>query len=313
MKNLFTVLVAIGMGGAVSLLNAHQFEITPTLSKKVSDDDGNVKDDNVYYGIRGDIFIDEKRGVQVGFETSQDNVMSDTGKTDKERYTINALYQPFGKSSAKAWKPYFVAGGGYEKIHREIPGASSQGFVDLGVGVKVRVNPRVDLVSEARIVHGLEDKDDDLMGIIGLGVKLGALKEGCKTAVVVPKQPVSEVEMAKLCKPRQWQEPVKVAQPKPLVVDEKVAAVAPEKVKVKECPVVPEAAKGVYVQVIALQKYSADPIVKRLRRAHIPFTLKADRGLTKVLAGPYANRQSAARALRKIRRIRRDAFITTIE
>ena len=303
---------ALLIGGLVSSLNAYQVEFATTLSKKVSDNDTSVQDKKLYYGVRADLYFHEKGALQVGFETSRDNVMSDTGKTDKERYTVNGLYEPFGTNTARRLKPYMFAGAGYEKIHREIPGASSQAFIDGGAGFKIRLTPRIDLLTEARLVHGLEDKDDDLMGTIGVGVKFGSSQKKCKSAVVIPSKPIREAEMAQLCKPKQWGKPVQVAQPKPVIVEEKVAAVTPETVKRKECPTVPVLANGIYVQVVALEKYSADPIVKRLRRAHIPFTLKADRGMTKVLAGPYVNRAEAKKALRKIRRIRRDAFITRV-
>ncbi len=308
MKNLFTLSLVLILGGLFSHLSAAEYELMPTIGKKFSDDDRLVEDDQPFYGVRASAYVNEKSAVQLGFETSSDNKMSDGGKTDKERYSLHALYEPLGKSSAKALRPYFLGGLGYDRIHREIPGVSSQMFLDAGAGVRVRMSPRVDLVTEARLVHGMEDSDDDLVGTVGLGIKLGATKPcACrKKAIPIATMPVSEAEMAKLSHPKGWSEKAKVAPLKP--ADVKEEAVAPK----EECPTVPEIKSGYYVQVIALRSYSADPVVKRLQRAHIPFTLKADRGMTKVLAGPYATRQAARRALGRIRHIRRDAFITHI-
>jgi len=68
---------------------------------------------------------------------------------------------------------------------------------------------------------------------------------------------------------------------------------------------------GYYVQVISLARNSTDKITSKLDSKGFGYTFENAGSRTRVLVGPYASKGAARRALRKLKRIKRDSFIVS--
>ncbi len=156
---------------------AVKLEIMPTISKAFDADKDSLKDDEILYGLRTNLFLNNEVAIQAGFEASTSNVMSDGGKTDIERVMLNLVLE---KDLGSKIIPYALIGGGYEKVHRSSTPSTnddSQGFANLGIGLKYNINHRINILTEARLLRKLENDDNDVVATIGLGVKLGEIKK----------------------------------------------------------------------------------------------------------------------------------------
>jgi len=327
-----------------------KYEITPMVGKKIynySDDAPRFDDGEALIGVRANAYVTDRVSVQLGVEASKGN-KEGTGtpaayngaETDLERGMVNVQYDIPSKGKIT---PFINAGAGYEKLHRDEPTAnpplSSQAFLNAGAGLRYNVNKRVDLVAEARVIHKVEDQDDDAIGSVGVGFKFG---NTCASAAPkgISTKALTLDELAALA-PKKVEKPVApvVAPVAPVevvaeeeIVDAKEAAVRgvaekePNIVydtsKVNVCDVNAPMAedetidadtfsdmRGYYVQVIALRKNSPDVIISRLKAKGYDHVLKGEGNLTRVLVGPYENRAAASSALRGLKKIRRDAFI----
>lgn len=331
-------LVSVLTVAALSTLYAAQFEIMPTVGKKIANDDTTLDDSKVLWGIRGTAYVTPNIGIQLVGETSSANPTIGGGDTDIERGAINVLYE----GGTQKVRPYVVAGAGYEATHGatvKTTNDDSQMFYNAGAGVKFGLTDRVNLVAEVKGMHKVENHDDDIIGTVGVGMKLGSVEKpvpNCNT----PKA-MSLDQFARMCKtekpvvPAQVAAPVQQLQQEPEVVTEPVSVPVPEEVvdeKTKcvvdvEGPVVMDEntdestvdhesatiPEGYYVQMAALFKGNGDMLTSRLERKKYPYVLyntkRFGKDATLVLAGPYETRKEAAVALRYLKRLSRKAFV----
>jgi len=327
-------LVSVLTVAALSTLYAAQFEIMPTVGKKIANDDTTLDDSKVLLGVRGTAYVTPNIGIQLVGETSSANPTIGGGDTDIERGAVNVLYE----GGTQKVRPYVVAGVGYEMTHGatvKTTNDDSQMFYNAGAGVKFGLTDRVSLVTEVKGMHKVENSDNDVIGTVGVGVKLGAVEKpvpNCNT----PKA-MSLDQFAKMCKTEQPAAPAQVAAPvqqlqqEPQVVEEPAPAPAPQEVvdektkcvvdmegpvvtdetaSVQESGTIPE---GYYVQMAALFKGNGDMLTSRLERKKYPYVLyntkRFGKDATLVLAGPYETRKEAAVALRYLKRLSRKAFV----
>jgi len=324
---------------ALSTVNAAQFEITPTIGKKIANDDSTLDDSKVLFGIRGTAYVTPNLGVQGVLESSVDNETADGGDTDIERGSVNVVVE----GGSNRIRPYAVAGVGYERTHGtsvEATNDDSQVFYNAGVGVKFAVTDNVNVITEVKGMHKVENGDDDFIGTVGVGMMFGG-KKAQKPTCDTPKA-LSLDEFAKMCKTKKAEpapaevapapmvatqtQPEVVEEATAVVVDEKTAAVAePEVVEEATCVVdveqegqevaeqtgtIPE---GYYVQMAALFKGSGELLTSKLERKNYPYVLhnvtRFGKEATLVLVGPYETRKEAAVALRYLKRLSKQAFI----
>lgn len=346
MRKVLLSTVALSVFGSM-LYAGPKYEITPMVGKKVynySDDAPRFDDGEVLLGIRANAYLSDRTSLQLGVENSKGN-KEGTGsptayqgaETDMTRSMLNLQYDIPSRGKIT---PYVQVGGGYEKLQRSEPstGLSSQAFYNVGGGLRYSVNPRVDLVAEGRVIHKVEDQDDDAIGSVGVGFKFG---NTCSTAVKKKGIPVKALTMAELAaltaKKQQATVPAPTVAPvapavvaAPVVVESTPVVEAPKTVarkivydtsEVNVCDVVNnqngvvsdtvsmDDVSGYFVQVIALRKNSPDVIVSRLDAKGYNHTLKEEGSLTRVLVGPYETRKAAAIALKGLKSIKKDAFI----
>ncbi|RUM63528.1 MAG: hypothetical protein DSZ05_08500 [Sulfurospirillum sp.] len=333
-------LVSVLTVAALSTLYGAQFEIMPTVGKKIANDDTTLDDSKVLLGIRGTAYVTPNVGIQLVGETSSKNPTIGGGDTDIERGAVNVILE----SGTQKVRPYLLAGAGYERTHGatvQTTDDDSQMFYNAGAGVKFGMTDRVSLVTEVKGIHKVENHDDDIIGTVGLGVKLGDVgqpRPNCNTP-----EAMSLDQFAKMCKTKkpavsnvvQITQPVQQFQQEPQVVSEPVSEPVMEEIvdeKTRcvvdvdggdiemEGPVVTDSAsdtgtipEGYYVQMAALFKGNGEMLTSRLERKNYHYVLhhvnRFGKEATLVLVGPYQTRRAAAVALRYLRRLSRNAFV----
>ena len=345
MNKILLSTVAVALLSSLSYAGP-KYEITPMVGKKIynySDDAPRFDDGEALVGVRANAYVTERVSVQLGVEASKGNKQgtgtptADNGaETDLERGMINVQYDIPSKGKIT---PFINAGAGYEKLHRDEASTNvdSQAFLNVGAGLRYNVNDRVDLVAEARVIHKVEDQDDDAIGSIGVGFKFGNTCASTAPKGISTKALTLD-ELAALA-PKKVEEQVAPVAPvveevEEEIVDAKVAAVRAsadvepnivyDTSDVNVCDVNTPSSMteeetidadtfsdvlGYYVQVIALRKNSPDVIISRLNDKGYDYVLKGEGNLTRVLVGPYENRSAASSALKGLKKIRRDAFI----
>ena len=325
MKKVNKIFAALLLPALATSAYAVKFEVMPTVAKAVADSDkDSLKDTEILYGIRGSVYLNEEVAIQAGFEASADNVMSDNGKTDIERGSLNMIYEP---NNGKRVRLYGLAGFGGEKVHRVSnprTNDDSQIFANLGAGLKFGISDRVDLVTEAKWLRKLENKDNDIIATVGLGVKLGESKKSVDPIPSVTQ--TSEVENAiSLAKLREINErkskqsaakvePTVVSTTEPIAVqDEMVEAVFVEDITEDITEATAASQDGFYVQMAALFKGSGEELTSRLEQKDYPYVLhnvqRSGKEALLVLVGPYESRVEAGVAIKYLKRLKRDAFI----
>ncbi len=340
MNKIITSSVAISLLG-VSLVAGPRVEVTPMLSKKVYNynsgvDAPRLDDGELQLGLRANAYIFPKAprvSVQAGIDASKDNAMGDGGKTDIERGMLSVQYDIPTKGKLSKVTPYVFGGGGYEKLHRSIASQNvdSQAFYNVGGGLRYAINSRVDLVGEGRWIKKVEDRDDDALIGIGVGYKFGEASYGkSKLLEGTSLKAMSLKELAaKTPKKDEKVEPVAPVVETPVVTapsepeivtqgevidtrieyDSGYVDMCDDTASSEDSVESTSEIQGYYVQVIALRKNSPDVIISRLTAKGYDYHLKGEGDLTRVLVGPYESRSAARSALRKLKKIRRDAFI----
>ncbi len=312
-------LLAIVAAVAVSNLYAVQFEIMPTVGKKIANKDTTLDDSKVLMGIRGTAYVTPNTGIQLTAESSLNNPTIGGGDTDIERAAVNGIYEG---GTAKV-RPYVTAGVGYEWTHGntvQLTDDDSQPYANAGVGVKFGLKNNLSLVTEVKGIHKFENGDNDLIGTVGLGMKIGAPAQKAPTCAPA-KKVLSLDEFSRMCKTKPA-----AAQPAPMpeapaavetVQSEPAAVVEPEATCVVESTPAEEESveipEGYYVQMAALFKSSGAMLTSKLERKNYPYvvynTKRGGRDVALVLVGPYHSRREASVAKRYLRRLSRGAFV----
>jgi cell division septation protein DedD len=329
---------ALVISSLATTLYAIKIEVMPTVGKAFKASDDSLQDDEILYGVRGTVFLNNEVGVQAAYEASTSNVLRNSGgaETDIERVSVNAIYQ---KDTGKRVRPYILVGMGNESTHGSVApkqNDGSQGFINAGAGLKFGLTKRVDVVTEAKWIRKLSNNDNDIIATVGLGVNTGVNKP--KAPSIPSVNATSEVQNAlNLAEFRKISEEkaaaasavaaaapaVAVAAPLE-VVDEGIpadaiildeSAIVDQPATFVEDEVIQPAASdsGYYVQMAALFQGDGSALTSRLEQKDYPYVLhnvtKGSREATLVLVGPYESRTEASVALGHLKRLKSDAFV----
>jgi cell division septation protein DedD len=333
-KLLMTLLVC----SIATSLQAVKLEVMPTVGKAFKAEDDSLKDDEILYGVRGTVFLNEEIAVQAALETSTDNEIKNHpgAKTDIERVSANIIYE---KDLGSRIRPYGIIGVGNETTHgltAPSTGDGSQGFINAGAGLKFGLSKHIDLVTEARWLRKLTNDDNDIIATIGLGVNTGSSKCAAPVAAVPSVTETSDVQNAinlaefrKLSQKKATEAVVKkptvvetVTTTTHAVVEESVPADAivldedatvTETVETSFVEEAPASEDGYYVQMAALFKGNGESLIRRLEQKNYPYVIhnvtRGGKKATLILVGPYHSKLEASVASKYLKRLKKDAFI----
>jgi len=335
------MLVALLACCITTTVYAVKIEIMPTVGKAFKASQDRMEDTEILYGVRGTVFLNDEIAVQASLETSNDNAVGTSiqkangAKTDLERVSANIIYE---KNTGKRIRPYAMVGVGNESTHGLVApkgNDGSQGFVNLGAGLKFGITKKVDLVTEARWIRKLSNNDDDIIATVGLGVNTGS---SAKAASAIPsvtatsdvQNAINLAEFRKISEQKKVQtqvvesvvstiEPVVMMEEAipadAIILDEDATIDTAEAVVYEEDAVVEQVASdsGYYIQMAALFEGTGEALTNRLESKDYPYVLhnveKRGREATLVLVGPYESRVEAAVAIKYLKRLKSDAFI----
>ncbi len=346
------LLTALLVSAIATSSYAVKVEVMPTVGKAVYRvDKDSLKDDEILYGVRGTVFLNDEVGVQAAYEGSTSNEVGTAAqraagaRTDIERVSANVVYE---KDLGSRIRPYGIIGVGNESTHGLIAPAGnngSQGFVNVGAGLKFGISKHVDLVTEAKWIRKLSNNDDDLVATVGLGINTGSsTKPACKVPSIQATSDVQNAinlaEFRKISNKNAVQqvakkevvetvatmspavvEPVVVAEdniPADAIVLDEDATVSDTSVEtsfVEQPTAIEESASedGYYVQLAALFKGDGRALTNRLEQKNYHYVLhNVDRGrrtATLILVGPYQSQAEANVARKYLKRLKKDAFI----
>lgn len=334
-RKIFTVLLICSIATSAY---AVKVEVMPTVGKAFKASDDLLKDDEILYGVRGTVFLNDEVAVQAALEASQDNEVGTAGaKTDIERVSANVIYE---KNTGIRIRPYALIGVGNESTHgltAPTLNQGSQGFVNVGGGLKFGITKYVDLVTEARWLRKLSNDDNDIVATVGLGINTGSSAQKAPCASAVPsvtetsdvQNAINLAEFKKLSQQKAAQTAEKtevvesVATVEPAVVEQSIPADA---IIIDEDATVTEAVEesstveeadtaqdGYYIQMAALFKGRGESLTNRLEQKDYHYVLhnvqKRGKEATLILVGPYESRVEANVAKKYLKRLKRDAFI----
>ena len=287
------------------------------------------------FGVRAAAYATDNIALEATLESSLKNETLGGGDTDIERGSLNLIVEAPGNKV----RPYLTGGIGYERTHGntvKTTNDDSQGYYNGGVGVKFDINDNINLLTEVKGMHKIENGDNDIIATVGLGVKFGQKSEKKPASSCETPAALSLDEFAKMCKtPQPVQAPVQIQQPSPQtqtivkqsVVEQESIPVAQtipvenEVVEFEDKPVIEEKesaksaeiAEGYYVQLAALFKGNGEILTSKLERKNYPHVLynttRFNKDATLVLVGPYESRKEALVALRYLKRLSKKAFV----
>ncbi|NPA81835.1 MAG: porin family protein [Epsilonproteobacteria bacterium] len=309
---------------AFSLSAETKYQITPYAGYNFTDSDAELKDYPLV-GVSFDTFLNERYGLRLGFENGlkakYKGYPSSTGmeNTDIYRYYVNAIVNANDTFQTYfAFDPYLFGGIGYEDVDKNCLGEKSQGFTNVGVGIRFPINEELSIVSEAKAIQKWKNKDVDVVGNIGVGYRFGECAPTPAAAPLPPPkvEPKPEPKTEKIVIYNQFPAVTPVVQPtvKPAVTNECVYANTIPKSK-DICD------NRNYIQVAAKLKclpneeYDNKKFLNKIKRYGYHYiiyntTNRAGKKVSKVLIGPYRCLSDAKRHLCDIKRkIAKDAFV----
>ena len=295
-----------------------KYQVTPYVGYNFNDSDSELKD-HLGVGVSLDTFLNERYGIRLGFENwinaKYKGYPVSTGMKDTDiyRYYVNGVvnasdvFQTYFDIA-----PYLFGGIGYEDVDKGCIGEESQGFTNVGLGIRFPLSDDISIVSEAKAIQKWKSKDVDVVGNIGVGYSFGQYS----TKAVTSPQPKVTAE------PKQREEKIIIYNQFPNSYQNTSASVK------SECPYgrnIPKS-KNIcdnrnYIQVAAKLKCLPDEQfydknllnkIKRLGYNYIIYntTNRAGNKVSKVLIGPFRCFKDARSKLCKIKRsIAKDAFV----
>ncbi len=272
-------------------------------------------------GVRGDFYLDDLYHIDFGYDDLGSVAIKDTTKEIK----INRFYTQFSADGEEEYHvvPTMSVGVGYEKQKGEL--SDSQPFVSAGVNFRYNISNSFNFLLGTKALWKTSSRDVNFHTTFGVGMMLGNEPVNNQEEVQEVKVPDKKLdistqfsanEVAQLTTP-----PTEVTlarDSKEIVVsNEQNSVVEPASVQqtVVKAPTVVETqpkvvtTSGYFVQVGAYSKNRPTAMLTRLSRSGNHIILRHNGSITKALVGPFRSEKEARRALRKVKKVARGAFI----
>ena len=296
-----------------------KYEIEPTIG--YNGFDSNSKMESTFlYGLRGTIQPNRYYGYRLSYERS-DNLHYDNTATKKttnlQRISGQLLIN--GEEEYQVI-PYILVGGGYEILSNETQHDVSQGYMEGGIGFKYHMKNDLIFDLETKALKKFDTDDLDYMVTFGLGYLFD------------PTFKKPEIYQPKALEER------KIVQPKPIIepaVIEKVDAQytfneiqdQPNSNMIQPIEIAPAityhqpiqslSTKQYYVQIAAWFNSEDPKLLMNLDNRGFAYEIENAKRLGKeaqlVKVGPYKDLNDAKLALKDLKKIKKDAFITKIK
>jgi len=270
-------------------------------------------------GVRGDFYLDDLYHLDLGYDNLGDVTFENTNNSIK----IERFYTQFSADGAEEYHvvPTLSIGAGYEKQKGDY--ADSEPFISLGIGFRYNVSNSFNFLLGTKALWKTSSRDINYHTTFGIGYLIDEEPANNEQKdveeVIIPKKKLSIPELHSPA-------PV-VVKKEPVVIDTKEAAVEPVSTSqtlppppamevpaistVKVASAAPRSIKatGYFIQVAAYTKYRPTSMLDRLAQNGNRIILRHQGRVTKALVGPFASEEEAQRALYKVKKIAKGAFI----
>jgi len=245
----------------------------------------------------------ESRYTKVDVKSGTHNI----NETNIDRFYLNGLYEFNNQNNLF---PYILAGLGYERIHNEKFNEESGGFFNVGTGLKYKLTPNVNLITQATAIRKFKNNNIDFMAALGLGMVFGSIGAQNYTPVATQnryQEPYVEHEL------------VTITHEKPIVMPTNfIEEPIDTRVSYKEEPTTNE--EKYYIQIAALFKNDLyennSHYLNKLDSNNLPYEVKhtdiRGKSVQLLLVGPYDSDLDARKDLSKAKRVEKGAFIKKI-
>jgi OOP family OmpA-OmpF porin len=186
--------ILLSLVASATLLNANNegYYFTPTIGKVINESSDLNKEK--IYGFRVGMPVEN----QYGFDTFEFAYDRQTG-VDYTSLPQDTKTNRFGANFLKhynyttAYTPYGLAGVGYETFSNEKLDANDALFLNVGVGLKYKINEQFSLMTDVRHLIRLDEFDSHTIFDIGLVIPFGKVQ---KQAPVVEEKKAEPVVVA---------------------------------------------------------------------------------------------------------------------
>jgi cell division septation protein DedD len=303
-----------------------KYEIQPTIGYN-SFDSSSKMESTFVYGIRGTVYPNSYYGYRLSYERS-DNVHYDETST-KKTTNLQRISGQILVSGEEEYQviPYLLLGGGYEMLSNEISNDVSQGYVEGGVGFKYHMKNDLIFDLEAKAMKKFDTDDIDYIVNFGLGYlfdptmrKPALYQPGTLDEIPKVKNKVSVTPKTikkKLIEPLASNKTVA----KYTFTEEEVQNSFDASIPVTPYPTMIEdnqlVEKQYYIQVAAWFNAEDNKLLNHLENEgftyNIENAIRLGRDAQLVKVGPYNHFTDAKLALKDLKKIKKDAFITKIK
>jgi cell division septation protein DedD len=313
----FALLTILSLSSLLSAQEVIKYEIEPTIGYN-SFDGNSYMESTFLYGIRGTVNPNRYYGYRLSYQRSDDIHYDD--KSPKKTTDLQRVSGQILINGEKEYNiiPYILVGGGYEILSDEIKNDVSQAYVEGGIGFKYHMHNNVIFDIEATAMKKFDTDDIDYMVNFGLGYLFDPSRKVYKPIPAITQKPLKVKPTTPVAKNK----PVTI---KPIPVkndietlytfkEEKVLKKKPKKVLAINSKKSTATGSNYYIQMDIWYKKENERLLSKLESAGYLFEIRDAKRLKKdvqlVLVGPYKNSRDAKKAYKKLRKIKKDAFIT---
>ena len=187
--------ILLSLVASATLLSANDegYYFTPTIGKVINESSDLNKEK--IYGFRVGMPVENQYGLDT-FEFAYDrqtgvDYTSRLDSTKTNRFSANFLKH---YNYTTAYTPYGLAGVGYETFSNEQLDAKDALFLNVGVGIKYKINENFSLMTDVRHLIRLDEFDSHTIFDIGLVIPFGKVQK--QAPVVVEEKKVAPVVIA---------------------------------------------------------------------------------------------------------------------
>ncbi|MDD2697521.1 MAG: OmpA family protein [Arcobacteraceae bacterium] len=187
--------ILLSLVASATLLSANDegYYFTPTIGKVINESSDLNKEK--IYGFRVGMPVENQYGLDT-FEFAYDrqtgvDYTSRLDSTKTNRFSANFLKH---YNYTTAYTPYGLAGIGYETFSNEQLDANDALFLNVGVGIKYKINENFSLMTDVRHLIRLDEFDSHTIFDIGLVIPFGKVQK--QAPVVVEEKKVAPVVIA---------------------------------------------------------------------------------------------------------------------
>jgi cell division septation protein DedD len=348
----FALYTFLSLSAATALVaqNGIKYEVEPVLGYN-NFDSASKMGDAMLYGVRGTLYANDYYAYRLSYMRA-DNVDYEGSKTSKSKTDLQRIAGDIIISGEEELHviPYLFVGLGYEDLSQETSNDVSQAYIDGGIGFKYNLYNNLYTNLELQALKKFDTDDIDYGVNLGFGYMFGqAPKRVYEQRGALDETPLSYQKELSSINDVESVTPVAVPQTytttttAPVVVEQSVQpsgvngrytfnedqSVVSSEAEIVQPQIQPQAVaysevyenavvedNQYYIQMAAWFNTTDDKLLNKIENKGFPFELRdvirKDRAAQIVIVGPYEKVSDAKLALRDLKKIKRDAYITKV-